>query len=433
MDQSALSTLIDDDRERGLFRINRRAFVDPEVLALERREIFNRCWLYAGHASEVPEPGRFLTRKVGGRPVLMLRDNDGEVRVLLNSCPHRGNLVCRERSGSAQRFTCFYHAWTFGLTGDLIGVPGEDGYSPAFDRAANGLTPAPRLEVYRGLVFVAFDRDAMPLIDYFGNAREYLDLMLDFAGDDLEIVPGAQNYSMRANWKLLVENSIDSYHAMPTHQRYFSKFLGDMGIDNSRWRGTNRGAFGRGLALDHGHSLIESQAGQLPLSQQSQPELDAIRRALDERFGREQAHRIADYSRNLFIFPNLIFVANWRTIRTFYPVSHDYMEIESWALLPRGESPALRQSRLENFVSFLGPAGFGTPDDVEGLEGCQRGFANVAEQGWSDVSRGMLRDQATSMDELQMRAFWRRWHACIQGQHGPTDCSDRPKQGAIAA
>ena len=81
----------------------------------------------------------------------------------------------------------------------------------------------------------------------------------------------------------------------------------------------------------------------------------------------------------------------------------------------------------------LGPDGVaGTPDDVEGLEGCQRGFATVAEQAWSDVSRGMLRE-ATSMDELQMRAFWRRWHACIQGRHGPTDCSDRPRQGAIAA
>src|SRR4029450_5703206 len=93
MDHSALSPLIDDDREHGLFRVNRRAFVDPEVLALERREIFNRCWLYTGHASEVPEPGRFVTRKVGGRPILMLRDTDGQVRVLLNSCPHRGNLV----------------------------------------------------------------------------------------------------------------------------------------------------------------------------------------------------------------------------------------------------------------------------------------------------------------------------------------------------
>jgi p-cumate 2,3-dioxygenase subunit alpha len=432
MESSELSSLIDDDRDRGLFRINRRVFTDPDLLARERREIFDRCWLYAGHASEVPEPGRFLTRKVGGRPILILRDADGQVRVLLNSCPHRGNLVCRQRSGTASRFTCFYHAWTFDLSGALVGVPGEDGYAAAFDRAANGLTPPPRVESYRGLVFVAFDRDVMPLAEYLGNAREYLDLMLDFGGDDLEIVSGAQNYSMRANWKLLVENSIDSYHAMPTHQRYFSKFLADMGIDNARWRG-NRGSTGRGLALDHGHSLIESLAGQLPLSQQSQPELDAIRRALDARHGPERAHRIADFSRNLFIFPNLIFVANWRTIRTFYPLAPDYMEIDSWALLPRGESAALRQSRLDNVVSFLGPAGFGTPDDVEGLEGCQRGFATAAEQSWSDVSRGMLRDQATSMDELQMRAFWRRWHALIQGLRGPTDCSDRPKQGAIAA
>jgi p-cumate 2,3-dioxygenase subunit alpha len=100
--------------------------------------------------------------------------------------------------------------------------------------------------------------------------------------------------------------------------------------------------------------------------------------------------------------------------------------------LPRGESPELRQRRFENFISFLGPAGFGTPDDVYALEGCQRGLAAWRELSWSDISRGMGRLQPSSQDELQMRAFWRRWHALIQGMRGPTDCADRSEQREAA-
>jgi p-cumate 2,3-dioxygenase alpha subunit len=108
------------------------------------------------------------------------------------------------------------------------------------------------------------------------------------------------------------------------------------------------------------------------------------------------------------------------------------MEIDAWANLPHGESAELRQRRFENFISFLGPAGFGTPDDVYALEGCQRGFAAWRELSWSDISRGMGREQPSSQDELQMRAFWRRWYALMQGLRGLTDCSDRPEQREAA-
>ena len=129
---------------------------------------------------------------------------------------------------------------------------------------------------------------------------------------------------------------------------------------------------------------------------------------------------------------NLILISSWHTIRTWYPLAPDYMEVDAWANMPRNESQELRQKRMENFISFLGPAGFGTPDDVYALEGCQRGFAAWRELSWSDISRGMGKAQPSSQDELQMRAFWRRWHALMQGQRGPTECSDRAEQRAAA-
>jgi p-cumate 2,3-dioxygenase subunit alpha len=433
MDQQQPEELIIDDRVNGIFRVNRRAFTDPAIFEIEKREVFDRSWLYAGHISEIAKPGDFVTRRVGGRPLILVCDRVGAPHALLNSCPHRGNIVCRARAGSAaQNFVCFYHAWNFDLDGSLVGVPDEQSYAPAFDRGAMGLRPAPRFENYKGMLFVNFDPAADDLVSFLGNAREYLDYMLDFGGDDVEIVPGAQAYSMKANWKLLIENSIDGYHAMATHHRYFVQYLTDIGADTSAWVGPRR-QWGIGLALGGGHSVIENPQRPTPIMTSAKDELARIRARLVEKFGTERAHHIADFNRNLFIFPNLILISNWHTIRTWYPLAPDYIEIDAWAALPRDDSPELRQKRYENFISFLGPAGFGTPDDVSGLEGCQRGFATQRELPWSDISRGMAKDQPSSQDELQMRAFWRRWNALIHGERGPTDCSDRPDERRAAA
>ncbi len=75
------------------------------------------------------------------------------VWVLLNTCTYRGALVCLEKTGNCKTFQCYYHAWTFNTRGELVGVPGEDAYSEAFDRQAMGLGTPPRVEHYRGFVF----------------------------------------------------------------------------------------------------------------------------------------------------------------------------------------------------------------------------------------------------------------------------------------
>jgi p-cumate 2,3-dioxygenase subunit alpha len=430
MNVAELRPLIQDDRSQGIFRVNRRVFTDPAILEMERREVFDRTWLYAAHESEFAKPGSYVTRKVGGRPLILVRDQAGAMRGYLNSCPHRGNMICRERSGSTRIFTCFYHAWAFNTEGKLVGMPEDDAYTPAFDRAKMGLTSVPRLESYRGLIFVSFDPAIVSLEAYLGSARQYIDFMFDYA-DEFEICKGSQSYSMKANWKLLVENSIDAYHGISTHGRYFRQFLPHVGIDNSGWANRIPGDT-RGIALENGHALMENPQPPTPLADGAKLELQAIREKLATKFGPERAMQIAGIGRNLFIFPNLIMISVWNTIRTFYPISPDYMEIDAWAVLPRNESSELRQRRFQNFISFLGPAGFGTPDDVSGLEGCQAGFATSPEQPWSDISRGMNRDQPRSRDELQMRAFWRRWHAVMLGERGPTNCSDRPDYRAAA-
>src|SRR5688500_7420762 len=104
MSHSLPVQLLDVNREAGTFRVARKAFTDQQVFEAERAAIFDRCWIYLGHGSELPKKGAFVTRSVAGRNVLFNRDAGGTVRAFLNSCPHRGATVCRERSGNAKNF-----------------------------------------------------------------------------------------------------------------------------------------------------------------------------------------------------------------------------------------------------------------------------------------------------------------------------------------
>src|SRR5499433_162053 len=336
MENGAPEGLIIDNRQDGLFRVNRRAFTDPHVLELERERVFAQCWIYAGHESEIPHPGDFCARRVAGRPVILVRGADGQVRALLNTCTHRGAQVCREKSGNAKTFQCAYHAWTFNNQGELVGVPGEDAYSEAFDRRELGLRSAPRMESYRGFVFVSFNPAIEGLVSYLAGAREYLDLVCDQSEQGMEIVSGTQLYSMRANWKLLVENSIDGYHGLPTHKRYFLEFLPDTGVDVQRMR-----IAGTAKSLGNGHAVIENPevpfgrpvADWIPAwGEAKKAELEALYQKLIARCGAERAYKIAKVSRNLLIFPNLIINDIMSvTVRTFFPLAPDYMEITAWA------------------------------------------------------------------------------------------------------
>ena len=97
-----------------------------------------------------------------------------------------------------------------------------------------------------------------------------------------------------------------------------------------------------------------------------------------------------------------------------------------WEACPAGEHPALRAERLSNSLTFQGPGGLATPDDVEALECCGVGFHGYKELGWSDISRGMTRDIPPSTDEVQMRTFWREWNRRITGEEPIPENHSRP-------
>ena len=435
-----IKELIIDDRRRGIFRVHRSSMTSTDLFQQEREQIFNRCWIYLGHESEVANPGDYRRRIVAGRPLFFARGKDGQIRVFLNSCPHRGALICRRDAGNTEVLQCFYHAWSFNTDGELIGVPSEDAYGPYFDRSELGLKEPPRVEIYRGFIFVSFNPHVADLVSYLAGAKEYLDLIVDQAEEGMRIVPGSNKYTMKANWKLLVENSLDGYHLVPTHQTYLDYITG-LGTDDSGEPLAPRRP-GAARALGNGHCVIENAARNgRPIAhwhplfgEDAREPMARARQRLVDKFGEERAYRMADTSRNLVIYPNLVINDIMAiTVRHFEPLAPDNMEVTAWHLVPREESDAMLATRLDSFLTFLGPGGFATPDDVEALESCQAGF-RATETAWSDISRGMLRP-AQSADELQMRGFWRQWHANMQGL-SKTDVQDgqpTETEAAVAA
>jgi p-cumate 2,3-dioxygenase alpha subunit len=298
------SQLVDEDKARRRFRVHRSAMTSAAVFERELETVFAHSWLYVGHESEIPEPGDYVRRPVAGRPVFMVRGvKTGRVNVFHNTCTHRGAVVCRRDRRNAKVFQCFYHAWSFDSEGSLVGVPGRDAYGDDLDMSALGLARVARAESYRGFVFASFDAGVPELVDYLAGAREYLDLVIDEADGHLQVISGTQEYGMQANWKLLVENSIDGYHAASTHDTYF-KYLVSLGTDLSV------GVSGVTRDLGNGHAVLEYLAPWGRPIARWEPLFGAAAKdeieALRARLAAERARRMCDFNRNMLIYPNLI-------------------------------------------------------------------------------------------------------------------------------
>jgi choline monooxygenase len=189
-----------------------RYYLDPELLEAEQRLIFERTWQLAGHIGSLPNPGSYITCRAGNQPVLVVRDQDGELRAYLNVCRHRGSRLL---SGSGQckaAIRCRYHGWTYKLDGTMIGAPEALAYGKRLDKPALGLMPA-RVEELCGLVFVNLDPDATPLADMVGDLPQRLERYK---------IPSLQPFSpyegkQPANWKVVADNYLEGYHVPIAH------------------------------------------------------------------------------------------------------------------------------------------------------------------------------------------------------------------------
>jgi phenylpropionate dioxygenase-like ring-hydroxylating dioxygenase large terminal subunit len=204
--------------EQGI--VSRNIFSDPEIYQQELEQIFRKCWLFVGHEATIPSVNDYIINYMGEDSVIVTRAANGKFRVFLNSCPHRGNKVCLYDRGNAKTFTCSYHGWSFNSEGELQGVPfHQEAYLGELDRSKFGLVEVPRVENFCGLIFACWDDEAMPLEEYLGDTRWYIEnLFLSGPMGGVEFLTGRQRFVCPGNWKVAADNFVgDHYHTMYTH------------------------------------------------------------------------------------------------------------------------------------------------------------------------------------------------------------------------
>ena len=184
------------------------AYTSEAMAKLERQTVFASGWIVVGHVSELKNAGDYLTFDLAGHPVLVARGRDGEVRAFSNVCAHRSAVIA-SGSGNTSVFSCPYHAWSYDLTGKLMGAP-------HMDRAALGDIGLKRLglEIWQGLVFVNLDENAEPLAPALADLEPRI---APLELDKHEVIL-REDLSFACNWKVLVENFCESYHVFRVHK-----------------------------------------------------------------------------------------------------------------------------------------------------------------------------------------------------------------------
>lgn len=186
----------------------------PLVYETELTELVFRSWLYAGHVSEVASPGDYLLLEIGEDSLIIVRDDDGGIRALMNICRHRGARVCEGASGNRKTFVCPYHGWVYRTDGSLKAAR-EMHMLEGFDTAAHGLKQA-RVVVYMGLIFINCNPEADDLLAPLRNLNRQLGAY-DLANAK---VAHKHTYRISANWKLVLENYLECYHCATSHRAY---------------------------------------------------------------------------------------------------------------------------------------------------------------------------------------------------------------------
>ena len=185
---------------------------EDELFELERKRLFARDWVCPGLAAEIPRPGDYLCFSIGDQPIFTIRSQDGQVRSFSNVCLHRMMRLLEER-GNRSRIVCPYHAWTYGIDGQLAGAPHMK-RTPGFDPQQHHL-PEIRTEVWEGWVYVTLDQQAESVTTLLGSLQ---DIVASY--DMASYVPVVtQDHIWNTNWKLLSENFMEGYHLPVAHRK----------------------------------------------------------------------------------------------------------------------------------------------------------------------------------------------------------------------
>lgn len=370
-------------------RVHTALYRDAAIFDDEMDRIFKQTWVWVAHASEVARPNSFKTSHVGQTPVIVSRDKEGRIHVLLNRCRHRAATICEKRQGKGSVFVCPYHGWSYNLDGALRAVPHAAVYGPTFDKSDFPLI-ALRVEEYRGMIFATFREDMEPLEQFLGPAKKWIDLFMKQGAGYPVTVLGEHRFRFKGNWKIQLENTTDAYHFPIVHKTFLDSL--DAATENVF---DVLGQGGWVEDLGNGHSvmvmipdLVDLDDGlDAPVPERFADLADALRaEGRDEAEVRRVCRAVGGTGFNLNLFPNV--ACSMAFFRVLRPIAVAETEIRHLAIGMEGGPAAGNQLRLRLHEHFQGPMGFGTPDDAEGWERVQRG-ARAGDDLWIMVNRGI--------------------------------------------
>lgn len=206
-------------------------YTDPQFHQLEMTYLWPRTWLHAGHVNEIAEQGSYKLFTQLGQSIIVTRGIDGEIRAFHNVCRHRASALVEKTQGKVRRFTCPYHAWTYGLDGKLIAVPEQERSFDCLNKAERGLMPV-RCETMRGMIYLNLDGNALPLSQYFASTERELG---DFPLEKM-VVKDILTIDMGCNWKAAYDNFLEPYHVDTLHAKSIAPYLNNQSFVNSLFK-----------------------------------------------------------------------------------------------------------------------------------------------------------------------------------------------------
>ena len=390
------SRYVIDRIEDGEFLVNRAVYTDADLFERELRDIFEKAWIFLCHESQIPNRHDYFQARIGRQPVVVMRDGNGGLGGFINACAHKGNLVCRRMGGNSQYHTCPYHGWVYDSGGQCVVLRDEKtgAYSEAFKRLDHGLKPLARFGSYRGFVFGCLDADAPALEDYLGDARVFIDLVIDQSPDGIELIPGNGSFSYRGNWKLQIENCADAYHIAPLHTS-FNTLVARRRAGESKHAGVDAADFNQfidsgnmagSFTFPYGHTLYWGE-NPAPATRPAY----ALKDEIEARVGAERAKWMF-HIRQLTVFPTLqIAETASLQLRVIEPVAADRTDMRSYCVAPVGESAEARYQRLRQYEDFFNATGMATPDDTITYERCQIGLQGRLAEWQQGHARGITK------------------------------------------
>jgi methanesulfonate monooxygenase large subunit len=354
------------------------------VFEEEQERIFKKIWRFACHESEVREPGDYRTAEYAGTSLVVVRGHDSKVRTFVNVCSHRGARIVHEPAGNMRNFTCFFHLWSYDLTGACTSIPRPEAYkAQGIDKSKLGLREV-KTEVRYGLVFVNLDDACEPLDAYLGDALEAFEHVL--TDNDLEVFT-YQHATIDANWKEWQETNLDLYH------EYMHVALRKTQIDPGAMNQRELKVYPNGHIRGGGSGYSANYDAYSGWAKREDSKALRGLTANDFRFT------------HIFPFSSMNARGTVLRLSVFTPLNAHQTRIEWRGMAPRSDSPEDWEMRTKHYNQYWGPFGRNVPEDLVAAELCEWNFGPGAARYQIIAREEGMRGQ----DDGFLRAFYQQW------------------------